>query len=143
MKKEIWHLEIKNKVLRQEFDVVEWYTRVLEDGVDTKNLCIEMSKTKEINRKLMEKIEKMTLEHRVESTELRKKLKETNFFLKKQNTEVVKPLMQEINLVQEIKQRYKTQYEKNFEDLRILNSIVRLPRMSDQFQKTMMRKESE
>ena len=143
MKKEIWHQEIKNKVLRQEFDVVEWYTRVLEDGVDTKNLCIEMSKTKEINRKLMEKIEKMTLEHRIESTELRKKLKETKFHLKKQNTEVVKPLMQEINLVQEIKQRYKTQYEKNFEDLRILNSIVRLPRMSDQFQKTIMRKEKE
>ena len=93
MKKEIWTLEIKNKVLRQEFDVVEWYTKVLEDGVDTKNLCIEMSKTKEINRKLEDKIQKMTVEHRVESEELRKKLKEMKFYLKKQNTEVVKPLM--------------------------------------------------
>ena len=127
----------------QEFDVVEWYTKVLEDGVDTKNLCIEMSKTKEKNRLLEERIEKMTVEHKVESTELRKKLKETKFYLKKQNVEVVKPLMQEISLVQEIKQRYKKQYEKNFEDLKILNAILRLPRMSDQFQKTMMRKEKE
>ena len=107
MKKEIWHQEIVNKVLRQNFDVVEWYTRVLEDGVDTKDLCIEMSKTKEINRRLEEKIQKMAAEYSAESAELRKKLKEMKFYLKKQNTEVVKPLMQEINLVQEIKQRYK------------------------------------
>ena len=32
-------------------------------------------------------------------------------------------------------------YEKNFNDLRILHAIVRLPRMSDQFYKTMKRKE--
>ena len=49
--------------------------------------------------------------------------------------------MQEIKLAQEIKERYKAQYEKNFEDLRVLNAVVRLPRMSDQLYKTMKRKE--
>ena len=51
--------------------------------------------------------------------------------------------MQEVKLLEEIKLRYKTQYEKNFGDLKILNAIVRLPRMSDQFYKTMKKKEKE
>ena len=62
---------------------------------------------------------------------LTSKLEKTKHFLVKQNKEVVKPLMLEVKLSEEIKQRYKTQYEKNFEDLKILNAIVRLPRMSD------------
>lgn len=51
--------------------------------------------------------------------------------------------MHEIKLSEELKQRYKTQYEKNFEDLRILNAIMRLPRMSDQFYKTIKKKEQQ
>ena len=51
--------------------------------------------------------------------------------------------MQEVKLSEEIKLRYKMQYEKNFRDLKILNAIVRLPRMSDQFYKTMKKKEKE
>ena len=44
--------------------------------------------------------------------------------------------MQEMKLAEELKSRYKTQYDKNFEDLRILNAMIRLPRMSDQLYKT-------
>ena len=51
--------------------------------------------------------------------------------------------MQEIKLAEELKLRYKTLYEKNFENLKILNAVVRLPRMSDQFYKTMKKKERE
>ena len=51
--------------------------------------------------------------------------------------------MHEIKLTEELKQRYKTQYEKNFENLRILNAIMRLPRMSDQFYKTIKKKEQQ
>ena len=59
----------------------------------------------------------MKANHKAELTKLRTKLKDTQHFLKKTNDEVVKPLMQEIKLAEELKSRYKTQYEKNFEDL--------------------------
>ena len=64
-------------------------------------------------------------------SKIKSKLKATKFFLVKSTNEVVKPLMQEIKLTQELNQRYKSQYEKNFKDLRILHAIMRLPRMSD------------
>ena len=50
----------------------------------------------------------MTEEHKTIVNDLRKKLKETKHYLIKQNREVVKPLMQEIDLTQEIKDRYQT-----------------------------------
>ena len=63
--------------------------------------------------------------------------------LAKMNNEVVKPLMQELKIAEELHHRYKTQYEKNFEDLKILNAILRLPRMSDTFYKTIKKREQE
>ena len=44
---EIRRLEAKVKQQTLEFDIIDWYTRVLEDGVNTKDLCIEMVKIKE------------------------------------------------------------------------------------------------
>ena len=44
---EIRRLEAKIKQQTFEFDIIDWYTRVLEDGVNTKDLCIEMVKIKE------------------------------------------------------------------------------------------------
>ena len=32
----------------------------MEDGVDTKNLCVEMVKLKELNKELKDKVDKMT-----------------------------------------------------------------------------------
>ena len=49
--------------------------------------------------------------------------------------------MQELKIAEELHNRYKTQYEKNFEDLKILNAILRLPRMSDTFYKTIKKRE--
>ena len=51
--------------------------------------------------------------------------------------------MQELKVNEEIKQRYIAQYEKNFEDLKTLNAIIRLPRLSDQFYKTLKKREIE
>ena len=83
----------------------------------------------------------MKMNHEKEMDKIQTKLKATKFFLLKSTNEVVKPLMQEIKLIQEINQRYKSQYDKNFQDLIIMHAILRLPRMSDTFYKTMKRKE--
>ena len=102
---------------------------------------MDMIKTKEINKNLQKNLDDMVVEHKSAMNTLNTKLKTTQQYLKKTNNEVVKPLMHEIKITEELKQRYKAQYEKNFEDLRILNSIMRLPRMSDQFYKTIKKKE--
>ena len=119
------------KQLREELETVDWYTKVLESGVVTKELYEDMVRTKKKIQDIEEKMTMMTFDHEVKVSQLSTKLKETQRYLIKTNNEVVKPLMHEIKLVEELKQRYKTQYEKNFEDLRILNAIMRLPRMSD------------
>ena len=67
--------------MEEEFDVVNWYTQFLNDGVDTKDLCKEMAKIKDLNRKLEEDIEKMTAKYKKEVTELREKLKSTKSYL--------------------------------------------------------------
>ena len=127
--------------LREELETVDWYTKVLESGLVTKELYEEMVKTQKKIKDIEEKMTMMTFDHEVKVSQLSTKLKTTQRYLIKTNNEVVKPLMHEIKLVEELKQRYKTQYEKNFEDLRILNAIMRLPRMSDQFYKTIKKRE--
>ena len=53
-KKNLENRRLEAKITQQnlEFDVIDWYTRVMEDGVNTKDLCIEMVKIKESNRNL-------------------------------------------------------------------------------------------
>ena len=79
--KQNWMHEFKIKRMEEEFDVVNWYTQFLNDGVDTKDLCKEMAKIKDLNRKLEEDIEKMTAKYKKEVTELREKLKSTKSYL--------------------------------------------------------------
>ena len=62
-------------------DVVKWYTLVMEDGIDTKDLAIELTRTKEWNRKLEEDIKHMKEEHEKEVTDLRDKMKQTKHHL--------------------------------------------------------------
>ena len=47
----------------------------MEDGIDTKDLAIELTKTKEWNRKLEEDIKQLKEEHEKEVTDLRDKMK--------------------------------------------------------------------
>ena len=44
------------KYMNTDLDVIDWYIKVLEDGVNTKDLCIEMVKTKNLNKTLEKKI---------------------------------------------------------------------------------------
>ena len=106
-------------------------------------MYIDMMKIKKKNSLLEGKIETMIIQHKSEIDELRTKLKNTKLNLRKLNIDVVKPLLQELKVAEELNQRYKNQYEKNFEDMKILNAILRLPRMSDVFYKTLKKREEE
>ena len=87
---------------------VDWYTEVLESGLVTKELYEEMVKTKKKIKDLEEKMTMMTFDHEVKVSQLSTKLKTTQRYLIKTNNEVVRPLMHEIKLVEELKHRYKT-----------------------------------
>ena len=75
----------------------------MEDGINAKDLCIELVKTKNLNKTLEKKIETMTAEHKKKVEKLTAKQEKTKHFLVKQNKEVVKPLMLEVKLSEEIK----------------------------------------
>jgi len=67
-----------------------------------------MVRTKKKIKDIEEKMDMMKIDHDVEVSKLSTKLKTTQRYLIKTNNEVVKPLMHEIKLVEELKQRYKT-----------------------------------
>ena len=83
--------------------MIDWYIQVMEDGINAKDLCIELVKTKKLNKTLDKKIETLTAEHNKKMEKLTAKLEKTKHFLVKQNKEVVKPLMFEFKLSEEIK----------------------------------------
>ena len=80
----------------------------MESGVVTKDLYLDMVKTKEVNNELKQKITQMTTEHQTQLSNVKNRLKTTQRYLVKTNDEVVKPLMQEIKIIDELRQRYKT-----------------------------------
>ena len=51
-------------------------------------------------------------------------------------------MITEMKITNELNKRYTTQYETNLYYMKVLNSIVRLPRMADQFYKAMKRSEA-
>ena len=53
----------------------------MEDGIDTKDLAIELTKTKEMNRKLEEDLKQMKEDYAKEVTDLRDKMKQTKHHL--------------------------------------------------------------
>ena len=55
----------------------------MEDGINAKDLCIEMVKIKNLNKTLEKKIETMTAEHNKKVEKLTSKLEKTKHFLVK------------------------------------------------------------
>ena len=53
--------------------------------------------------------------------------------MKKMQEEVVKPLVQEVRVNEEITERLKKDNKKMHDEFRMFNAIIRLPRMCDQF----------
>ena len=62
--------------------------------------------------------------------------------MKKQNEEVIKPLIKEVKDRDQILANMEAVTKQDKEDIKMLNCIVRLPIMCDQFQKAMRRKQS-
>ena len=77
-----------------------------------------------------------------ETQKYKERLYKTNKQLKKLFQECLKPLMAEVKLKDEIIDRWKNAREGANADLKMLNSIIRIPRLCGEFQRACKRKET-
>ena len=68
-----------------------------------------------------------------EKEKLKSKLKITKMYLKRLFEELVKPLFQEIKIKDEIIERQNKKIENLQQDIKMMNSILRVPRMCNEF----------
>ena len=114
----------------------------MASGLISKDILKDFKEEKEKVQHLEEKLIDKQKKYNEKISEVRGKLQATRAQLVKMQNTVVKPMITEMRIAAELKMRYQKQYEMNFEDLKTLNAIIRLPRMADQFYKTIKRKES-
>ena len=132
-------LQKKCDQLEKEMEIVHWYQRVMEEGVDTKQMLKFYMNAKQ-------RISELEKNHEIELdrvtgdlTNTLEELEQTKDKLHKIKSEFLVPLLQEVKIKDEILKRQKDQKREFQEELKMLNAIIRLPRMCDQFQKALRR----
>ena len=70
------------------------------------------------------------------------KIDEIGKKLKMQQSKVVKPLIQEMKVNEELTSRLKTQFDQNIQLLQKLSAIIRIPTMTNEFQRMLRTKEN-
>ena len=142
LREEIAELKAKCTQLEEETVVVKWYIEIMEGGVDTKQMMKYYYSAKD-------RIDKLAVAHARalaaaddEQTRLRKKLSTTEKQLKKLFNNCLKPLMAEVKLKDEIIDRWNKAKAGANDDLKMLNAIIRIPRLCDEFQKACRKKQT-
>ena len=108
LKRELIQLKYQKRQQNEEFDILNWYTAVMEDGKCTKELWKELEQ-KRIDVEMLEgKIKVIKDENKLKVSAMREKLKKTKIALTKQNTEVVKPMVEQMKLSHISMLRYQT-----------------------------------
>lgn len=108
--------------------------------MDTKDVLEELVKYKSSQLKLNTAHEKLKLKYKEEVATLKSKLKTSLEHMKKQHLDVVKPLIEEVTNRDQIISSMEEVTKQDKEDIKMLNCIVRMPIMCDQFQKAMRKK---
>ena len=133
-------LQREHEQLLEEFKVVNWYIQVFEEGRNTKTLLNDFIVAQEEIRQLKENMSKRESKLLKKLTKKTIKLKETKEQLVKLNKEVVKPLIEEVRIKELLNQRLLEQQAINAYDLKMFNSVIRTPRLCDEFHKALRRK---
>ena len=90
----------------------------------------------------MVKYEDLKKKHNEMVPKAKRKVKEIGEKLKMQQEKVVKPLIRELKINEELTRRLKEQYDKNLREFKALSTIMRIPNMTSDFQKILRQKES-
>ena len=105
----------------------------MEAGVNPADIMKEYHDLQTNHKKLQDKHQTYRDSADKKIKELEKKVKELRSVLKKQQEEVVKPLIQEMRINSELLERQKLALSQNAKDITMLHSIMRMPAMCDQF----------
>ena len=81
-----------------EFEIVQWYIKVMEQGSNTKTLLKDFIDAKAEIERLTELNKNLKASHDKRLKKLAEKLKESNRYIVKMQNNVVKPLIQEVKL---------------------------------------------
>lgn len=126
--------------MTSELAVVDWYIELFEQGRNVKNLLKDFIDAQGQIKTLKETLART--QHKLEKklSSKRKKFKETLEQLVKIQNKVVKPLLEEVRKKEELNKRLLKQQAVNAKDLRMLYSVIRTPRLCDEYHKALRRK---
>ena len=115
----------------------------MEQGKDAKEVIQDYFQSLDRIIKLEEKLieQKKNEEKRLKIAQ--KKMKQMFEKIKMQQEKIIKPMLVEIKVKDTIIEQLKSDQAKNARDLKLFNAIIRLPRMTMEFQKAMWRREEQ
>ena len=119
---------------------MRWHIEFLKDGRNIKEVLqdYELIKTKVGNLEMQ--IIDMSAEHEKQMKTEQRKQKELNKKIQKLNKNMIGPLMIEIKVKDELIRRVKEENALNIKDLKMLYTILRIPKMTADFQRDMRNK---
>ena len=119
---------------------MRWHIEFLKDGRNIKEVLqdYELIKTKVGNLEMQ--IIDMSAEHEKQMKKEQRKQKELNKKIQKLNKNMIGPLMIEIKVKDELIRRVKEENALNIKDLKMLYTILRIPKMTADFQRDMRNK---
>jgi len=124
-------------------EIVHWYCKIMEGGINTRDIAKNFYELQQELVKVKKSSSSRLSKLGAKNLKLTKSLDETLKSLKKQQDEVVRPMIEEVskrevenlNLIAEIRERTK--------NLNILFAIIRSPKMCDILQKIEKKRESQ
>ena len=126
--KERWIQQLKN-----ELELVNYQITFIKDGRSFKDLLDDYVIATTKITELENVIEELRESHRKQLGEERKKNRELTKNLRRQEALVIKPMLVEIKVKDEIARRLKLELERNLKDIKMLNTILKVPTMCQEF----------
>ena len=130
----------KTTQLKEEFDVIQWYITLFEDGKDSKEVIEEYYELREIHEQYVKNSEKRIDALEIELSRTLLELDEAMSQLKKQQEKVVKPLIEEVTKREVENIKLREQLRDRTKSLKIMFSMLRSPKLCELVYKTERRK---
>jgi len=110
-------------------ETIDWHIKFERDGRTPKEILKDYDDLVADNREKQQELDRKEMEHESEVEKWKKKIRACMKKLQSQQNDVIKPLLLEMKVRDEIVERLKTDYDCVLRDLKKLNTIVRLPIM--------------
>ena len=134
LKEEVTELRAKVEQLKIELETIDWHIKFERDGRTPKEILKDYDELVVDNREKQQELDRKDMEHEAEVEKWKKKIRTCMKKLQSQQDDVIKPLLLEMKVRDEIVERLKQDYDCVLRDLKKLNTIVRLPIMVKRFQ---------